>query len=103
MKIHNLERASDNEVCTWLFNKIPDLSPYQKEAIRQNEIVRFSKFYFYKKRQKSKNILIRLTVLFVPFVWIILFLSLPVAFIISGRWGYNKIEWFDKWINSVGL
>lgn len=102
MKLTNLKRASDWEVREWLKNSIPELTVYQKEKIR-DEIIQFAPFYFYKKRKKVNNVFVRLSVIFIPPVWIILAISLPFNFIVTGKWGYNKLEWYSKWISACGL
>jgi hypothetical protein len=40
MKLTNLKPASDYEVEEWLESRIKNLTPYQKEWIRNEEIIR---------------------------------------------------------------
>lgn len=105
MKLHNLEKVSNYKVQDWLKKSIPELTEYQKQRIRDDEIVRFAPFEFYKRRKKVDNFFLRLTILFIPIVWLLLVVSLPFNFIITGRWGYDydKLNWFTKWMNSCGL
>jgi hypothetical protein len=105
MNFHNYKKASDYRVQEWLEKSIRELTAYQKEKIRDDEIVRLSPFEFYERRETVKNIFIRLSIIVMPLVWILIFISLPFNFIITGNWGYSydKIEWFDAWKNAVGL
>ena len=103
MKLLNLERVSDHSVEKWLCENIKELTPYQKQCLRDDEIVRFAPFEFYKRTKRVENIFIRLTVIFLPFVWIFLFIGLPLNFIIKGRWGYGGLKWFSKWTNACGV
>lgn len=105
MNLINLERANDYKVEEWLEKSIPELTPYQKQHIRDHEIIRFAPFYFMKKRKKHKNILLRLTVIFVPPVFILLAVGLPFNFILTGIWGYSykSVEWYGKWLAAIGL
>lgn len=105
MKLHNLKKATDFEVEKWIMGKVPEISAYQKEQIREREIVRFSEFYFYKKRPRVRNFWLRLTIVFIPVVLLILILGLPFYFFATGTWGYpyDKVKWFDTWKNTVDL
>jgi len=101
----NLKRASTSEVQSWLFSSIRDLTPYQKEWIRNEEIIRFSPFYFMKEKKKVNNIFLRLTIIFIPFVFLFLTIGLIFNFFITGVWGFSdkKIAWYSEWISSCGL
>lgn len=103
MKLINLKRTSDWEVIKWLEKSIPELTAYQKQKIRDNEIVRFAPFYFYERRKKVNNVFVRLSVIFVPIAWILLVVGIPFNFFATGKWGYSKIEWFSKWTSACGL
>lgn len=103
MQLHNLTEVDDLEIQRWLLTTIPNLTAHQKEEIKINEIVRFSKYKFYKRREKINNIWLRLTILLVIPVCIFLTIWLPFNFIITGYWGYSKFKWLHNWIHSVGL
>lgn len=103
MNLLRYKRANDYEVRNWLINNIPELTKYQEEKIRDEEIIRFSPFYFYKEPKKVNNPLIRLTIIFYPIVWLLLFIGLPINFIFTGKWGYGGIKWFMRWTNACGL
>ena len=101
--LYNKVKASTFEVNAWLIRSIPDLSPYQKQAIRDNEMVRFSPFHFYKNKKRTDNVLMRLTLIFWVIVWISLVLFLPINYIMYGYWGYNNINWFDRWSFKLNI
>ena len=103
MKLHNLQPATDLEVEAWLRESIPELTPYQKSKMMDDEIIRFAPFQFFKVNSKVSNPWLRLTVIFIPLVWLILFIGLFFNFIITGRWGYSGAKWFYKWTHAVGL
>jgi len=106
MKLTNLEPAYDLEVQKWLYETI-DLTPYQKEKIRDNEIIRFAPFKFYKWRKKEKILFLwRLTIFLVPFYLLILYMILPYRMIFTGEWGYGQkfIDNFhNKWLHKLNL
>ena len=104
--LHQYKRTSSLKVQKWIENNIPELTAYQKETIRYDEMIRFSPFYWYEKRQKEKvNPLFRLTI--IPFfvIMLILLIGLPVNFLFVGRWGYgNKMfNTLSKWQNKLGF
>ena len=105
MNLINLKRASDYDVNKWLEKNIKDLSPYQKEWIRNEEIIRFAPFYFMQEREKVNSIWLRFTIIFILPVFILLLIGLPFNFFITGSWGYSdeKIKWYSKWASSCGL
>ncbi len=106
MKLTQLERVDDFQVQKWLEKSI-DLTVYQKEKLRNNETIRFSPFYFYRRPEKQKiNILWRLTIIIFPFYLLLIILFAPIKFIFTGKWGYgrNFIDNFhSKWVRKIGL
>lgn len=104
MNYHNYKKVDDLEVENWLFKNIPEITAYQKQKIRDEEIVRFSSLKFFKRKEKVNNIFFRLTIILFPIVWILFFVSLPFNFIIRGRWGYSykSARWIDDWRNALG-
>jgi hypothetical protein len=106
MKLHNLKEASNYEVENWLVKNLK-LTKDQERDLRNYEFVRISPFYFYKKKEKVDNIWFRLTLLFFPIIWILLFITLPVNFIITGKWGYNDknilIRLIHDWMQKLRL
>jgi len=105
MKLINLQRVSTVDVQEWLEKSIPDLTAYQKQKIRDNEIIRFSGFYFMKRGKKTSNILLRLSIILMVPVLFLLIISLPFNFFITGSWGYNEkqLDWYSKWTRACGL
>lgn len=106
MKLHNLKEASNYEVENWLIDNLK-LTKDQQYNLRNYEFVRKSPFYFYKKKEKINNIWFRLTLLFFPIIWIFLFITLPINFIITGKWGYNDknilIKLIHDWMQKLRL
>ena len=103
MALHNLKKTPDYKVREWLEKSIPELTPYQKERIRNDEIIRWAPFDFYERRKPVKSIWWRLSIIAVAFFWVVLFVGLPLNFIVTGNWGYNKLNWFDTWLNKIGF
>jgi hypothetical protein len=105
MNLVNLKRVSDYQVKDWLESHIKDLTPYQKEWMRNEEIVRFAPFYFMERRKKTNNILLRFTIIFMLPVLLLLIIGLPFNFFITGSWGYSdgKMKWYSKWVSACGL
>ena len=103
MRLVNLKRVSDYKVEKWLYENIVELTAYQKQRIKEDEIVRFAPFKFYERRSKVDSFLIRLTIVFIPVAWCILVISLPFHFIATGSWGYKNLSWFSKWLRNCGL
>lgn len=104
MNFSNLEEARDYEVEEWLIKKL-NLTAYQQSELRNHEFVRFSDFYFFKRKKQVKNLWLRLTIILFPIVWLLLFISLPITFIITGKWGYddNKVKWFKNWAYLLNI
>ena len=62
-----LKKAPEYKVQEWLEKKL-ELTNYQKSKLYNEEIIRFSPFYFYERKQKEKiSILWRFTLIFFPF------------------------------------
>lgn len=60
---------------------------------------------FYYQEQASVSFFIRLTLPFALAFICLLFVFLPFAFLITGKWGYslNKILWVQNWLQSLKL
>lgn len=105
-KFSNLTKAHDYEVRDWLI-KAFKFTDYQKSLLRSNEdIIRYAPFKFYKRKPKQDNMWIRLTLVFVPLVWLIMILGLPLNFILTGIWGYpnNKVyKFIMNWFHLLRL
>lgn len=106
MKLSRLRRASDIEVNQWLDKEL-ELTPYQREKLRNRQITRLGKYYFYEYEKKmGTNILWRLSI--IPFIVYAILITcfLPIYFIISGNWGYGR-KFMDKfhapWVRKIGF
>lgn len=105
MNLINLKQVNNFQVHEWLENNIRELTVYQKESIRNDEIIRCAPFYFMEYREKTNNIFLRLSIIFILPVALILILGLPINFIVTGRWGYEMkyFNWYSKWAKACGL
>lgn len=102
--LSNLERARDHEVEKWLEEEL-ELTPYQKERMRNNESVRLSFIYFYKnKPTKNPSLIWRLTIIPFFLYYVIAFCFLPINYLITAKWGYSRnfIDKFhSKWVDNI--
>lgn len=107
MKLSRLERADEWEVRDWLLENIVELTPYQKEKLRDNETLRFAPYYFYKRPKKDKySILWRVTLVVFPFYLLAIIIFNPIKWIFTGNWGYgrNFMDNFHyKWCKRLDL
>ena len=105
MKFYRLQKASEYDFIKFLEDKI-NLTAYQKEKLRDNEILRFSKYEIYTAAKAESKFIWRLTILFViPYI-LLMYLFLPIKFIFTGTWGYGGkfIENFHKpWFRKLNL
>ncbi len=106
MKFSLLKKADDYEVQQWL-EKALDLTVYQKEKLRTNETIRFSPFYFYKRREKNKfslwwRLTIVLLLVYIPVMWIVVL----VKWLITGEQGLSR-QFLDKfhyrWMERINM
>jgi hypothetical protein len=101
MNLSQLQRADFLEVKSWL-NKEIELTPYQYSKL--DDI--YSPYYFYKRKDKIKSsFLWRLTLPFFGIIYLLFVIGLPINFILTGSWGYNKkfICFFLAWSHFVGI
>jgi hypothetical protein len=104
MRLIDLKKCENLSVENWLIENIPELTVYQKEKIRDNEIVRFAPFYFMERNKKVNNILLRFSIIAIPPILLLLIIGLPFNYFITGKWGYSyKMRWFGKWISACGI
>ena len=102
MNFRNLKRANKYEFENWLVSNMPNISKSQKEAILYNEVLNYSGFYLFKRVKKVKSISLRMSIVLIPFVWLILMILLPINFIITGSWGYGKrLDFILNWLDSL--
>lgn len=104
MKLHNLKPADTHAVNKWLIDKL-NLGPYQKEKLHKDEIVRYAPFQFFEQKKKVNSKWMRLTLIPYCIIYLLILISLPFKYFITGRWGYayEKIKWFDNWQYKLGL
>lgn len=103
MNFTNIEKASYLEVQSYL-KKSLNLTDYQMCKMYDNDTIRMSPFEFYKRKKKISNIWLRLSIIFLPIVWLLLFIGLPINFIITGRWGYNsKFNFIINWLDNLNV
>lgn len=90
MDFSRYERVKDYEVQCWLEKQL-DLSPYQREKLRERELVRFAPFKFIKQRKaETVSPLWRLSIVFWPLYVLLLIIFSPLTYLIKGTWGYPE-------------
>ena len=108
MNITNLKEMNSFEVRDWIFENIPELTSYQKEIIGNfyNSPILNSDIYFFKRKEKkSSNFFLRLTIIPALILYVMFIVLMPVNFLFTGRWGYDKkiMGWFIDWCSRIGL
>lgn len=106
MNLHRYKRAENYEVEDWLAKSL-ELTPYQKDILKRNELLRYSSYKFVKDRNSNKpNILWRLSSVAFFLFYILLFLGLPFTYLFTGELGYS-LNFYDKyiskWRNKIGV
>jgi len=106
MRFSNLKKAWDGNVEKWLAESL-DLTPYQKEKMKNDEVVRSAPFYFYEEKEAQKYPAWRLTLLFFFIYWLIsLLIVLPARWLFTGRYGYGRKfmdNFHNVWVYKLGL
>lgn len=86
---------------------IPNLTNEQIGFIRDvdRDIRRTASINFYLRKRQTKNVLLRLTVVAIPAVFLLLLAFLPINYFITGRWGYEygKVKWYSSWLHACNL
>jgi hypothetical protein len=95
-----LRKQDYDRVAIELRKRIPELKGRDIEMITDN--LRGSNLQFYLKESVPTPIWIRFTLPFCLIVILILFLMMPVNYIIVGKWGY-KWQWLSNWLRALGL
>ena len=104
MKLLNLEREGNYEVCKYFKENIPNLTEYQKEKLY--DVIIGAEFDYMRTRKKSTpNIWLRLSIIFLLPVVLLIIISLPFNFLITGKWGYkfDTLEWYTNWAYKCGF
>ena len=104
MNFSNLRKTSDIEIENWLHKNL-DLTDAQYQKMIDTELIRFSKFHFYKwQKKENTTFLWRITIIAFPFYIILLILFLPFNFLFTGHW-HLKQNFLDnfhsKWISKI--
>lgn len=106
MKLSKLEIASDYEVRDWLI-KVLELTPYQQDVLRDREIIRFSIFYFYKRKKQVKVSIIWRFTLIAYLIWVLLLTLFSVLkWVFTGEFGYSSAfidKYLYNWKNKLNL
>lgn len=101
MKLYwNLRKKNYYFAALELKNAIPELKKTNTELLEDD--LRGSNLEFYETKQKKVPILIRFTMPFAFITLILLICVMPLAFMITGRWGYH-FQWINNWFRSVGF
>lgn len=81
------------------------LSDSQKHILRRENLLRFSKYKFYKKGEINTSILLRLTAPFYFLTSLLLFVLFPIVYFVRGEWDYPDFIYkpFAKWRKSLNL
>lgn len=103
MKLSNLKKIDYYEVEQYLTEQL-QLTAYQKQRMRDHDVLRTSPFYFY-KREKHVPVKwhIRLTLPIYCLFILLLIICLPLKFLITGQWRYSNkrfqkfmVEWSKR-------
>ena len=104
MRLYNYKKVWPADFSSWLANNIPNLTPYQKEKIYDEEFIRCSKFVIYERCKTVTNVWYRLSIVLLLIVWLIAVIGLPLNFLITGNWGYSdKTRWLATWMERCGF
>ncbi len=107
MRLSRLEEASEYEFREWMEKSNLNLTPYQKEKLRDSEMLRHSPYYLYKKpKAESVSFLWRFTLILFPIYLLIIIVLNPIKWIFTGKWGYGQTfldKFHYKWVRKLGL
>lgn len=99
---NGLKEMSSLEIQKTLKDEL-ELTKYQSEKLRDliYEKRNVIKFFEYKPKAKA-GVLMRMSIVFVPFVLVIMILGLPFNYIRKGEF-YYRIDWIIKWFNKLNI
>jgi len=105
MNFSRLKRADDSEVEKWIKENI-NITDYGARRLVDEELIRFSPFKFYKKREiKKKNFLWRLTAPVFILYCIVMMFAIPFKWLFTGD-RYLPQKFLDgfhyRWIEKMG-
>ena len=104
MKLLNLQRVGNYEVCKYFKESIPNLTEYQKEKLY--DVIISAEFDYMQPRKKEKtNIWLRLSIIFLLPTVLLIIISLPFNYFITGSWGYKfkALDWYTDWASKCGF
>jgi len=100
MKFYWYKRKIDYfSVAMELKKVIPELKVSTSDHIE--DCLRGSGLEFYRVTNKKVPVFIRLTLPFAAITFVVLFLTLPIKFMVTGKWGYDN-ERLRNWFTSLG-
>jgi len=104
MKLTNLEEASERDVRKWLEESL-QLSDYQKEKLRIDEIIRFAPYEFYERKMEKISLWWRFTLPFVPIYIVLAYLAVLIKLLVTGEQGLGRrFEKFHRgWFGKLKL
>ena len=79
---------------------LPELEKCSIERIENH--LRGSQLVFYKKENVRTSFVMRITLPLSFVAMIVLFIGMPINYIISGKWGYKR-NWIANWFRSLGF
>mgnify|MGYP001455934434 CR=1 FL=1 len=101
MKFYWNKRKTDYYfVAIELKKRIPELKSVDVDYIESN--LMGTGLEFYRISKKEVPLSIRLTLPFAIITFIVLFVTSPIKFMITGKWGYSN-EALRNWFNSLGM
>lgn len=83
-----------------LKKRIPELKDINSYHLEHH--LKGSDLIFYKEDKTKVPFLIRITLPFALITWLLMFISLPFKFILTGNWGYDH-DWSYNWFKSLKL
>lgn len=100
MKYRRLRRMDPFWAAMQLKRQIPELESYDTDHLQH--YLMGSKLVFFEEVKKPVPKLIRLTLPFALLLMLLMTISLPVNFMVTGSWGYgnNKIH---NWFKMLGF
>jgi hypothetical protein len=95
-----LQEVDYYSVAIDLKRRIPDLKHVDYEWIADH--LKGSNLLFYRQEKAPIPFYMRLTLIPALVVLVILFIGLPINYLITGYWRYNWL-WLKNWFTSLGF
>ncbi len=95
-----LKHKDNFQVAIDLKKNIPELKNVSVEHLENN--LNDTSLEFYALEKEVKPFWLRMTLPLAFLIWLILFVFLPINYIIIGRWGY-RWEWIKNWFSALGF